>query len=133
MGTKPQALLPTPAVQPIVTHKICPLHLSWLLPVTLVFCMCSEMASKKICSMTFLGTKVRLSGLMLPGSSFLRFPKMDVMFAFLQPSGTSTNCHGLSKMLQKGLTIKFTASLAPSEVTHLVPLTYVCIVRLNDP
>jgi len=45
--------------------------------------MCLEMVFRISCSVTFPGTKVRLTGLEFPGSSFLPFLKMGVMFSFL--------------------------------------------------
>lgn len=38
--------------------------------------------------------------------------------AFLQSSGTPTDCHQLPQMLEKGLAIPFPAPLAPSETSH---------------
>ncbi|KAK4827579.1 hypothetical protein QYF61_019481 [Mycteria americana] len=42
-----------------------------------------------ICSISFPGTEVRLTGLQFPGSSFRPFLKMGVTFANLQSAGTS--------------------------------------------
>ena len=46
--------------------------------------------------MIFPGTDVRLVGLWFPGSSFLPFLKMGVMFLFFQSPGTSPDSHDLT-------------------------------------
>lgn len=55
----------------------------WLLPCC-PFCafMSLDMVSSRICSKSFPGTVVRLTGLSFPGSSFLPFLKMGVTCAF---------------------------------------------------
>lgn len=63
------------------------------------------MASRMRRSITFPGTKVRLTG--LTGSSMVSpsypFLETGIAFAFFQSSGTNPDCHNLSQMIGSGL------------------------------
>ena len=64
----------------------------WLSQMTSLSSVCLIRASRRICSMIFPGTEVRLTGRWFLGSSFLPFLKMGTMFAFLQSPATSPDC-----------------------------------------
>lgn len=59
------------------------------------------------------GTEVRLTDreLWFPGSSFISFLKMEVMFPIFQSVGTSPDYHDLSNMVDSGLAASFATSL----------------------
>ncbi|PKU37342.1 hypothetical protein llap_12357 [Limosa lapponica baueri] len=69
----------------------------WLGLITWVSFMSRIMALRMICSMAFPGTKVRLTGLEFPGSSFRPFLWMGVTFARRQSAGTSPVCQDFCK------------------------------------
>jgi len=50
----------------------------WLSPFTSLSSMCLSIASRRICSMTFPGTEVRLMGRSFSGSSFLTFHNVSL-------------------------------------------------------
>ena len=86
-------------------------NLCWLLLITLSV-RCPAMVSRKICSITFPGTELRLTSLSLPRSSFLPFLKTGVMFAFFQSSKISLDHHDLSKTMKNDLPVTPTSSLS---------------------
>lgn len=56
-----------------------------------------EMVFRVSCFIALPGIKVRLTGLLFPGSSFL---KTGMTLAFLQSSGTSRSYHDHSKIIE---------------------------------
>ena len=64
---------------------------------------CLGIVSRRISSMILLGTEGRLTALYFPGSSFLPFLKMGVMFPLFQSVGTSLDCNDFSNMMDSGL------------------------------
>lgn len=73
----------------------------WLIPVTFLSFIRLEMASRRICTITFAGIKVRLSSL-----------KIGVTFAFFQISRTSPDHHELSKIIESGIVVISASSLS---------------------
>jgi len=78
----------------------------WLSRITFLSSMCLRIASRRICSMTFPGTEVRLAG-----QSFLLFLKMGTMFPFSHSPGTSPDSHDLSNIMESGLGTASASSL----------------------
>jgi len=58
---------------------------------------------RRICSMIFLGTDLRLTGQWFSRSFFLPFLKMEVMFPFFSSLESSTGSHNFSNMMESGL------------------------------
>ena len=75
------------------------------------FSMCLSMAFRSYCYMILPATEMRLTVLQFPGSSFLPFLRMGVMFLLFQSVGTSTDSHGLSFMMDSTLAISSSSSL----------------------
>lgn len=85
----------------LAQHGLPLVNLCWLFPTTFFSFLCLERCSKKIHSMIFLRTDVRLTGLRSPGSPFWPFLKMGTMFAFLQLPGVSPDLHNFSNMIER--------------------------------
>lgn len=73
--------------------------------------ICLDVASRRICCMISLGTEVRLSGRSFPGSFFLHFLKISVVFSFFESLEVSPDCDYFSNMMEKGLTTTSAKSL----------------------
>jgi len=71
----------------------------WLLPVTSSPSCALDKESRRICSIAFPGTDMRMTDLRFLRASCLPFLKIGLMFVFYQSSGTSHDCHNLSKIL----------------------------------
>lgn len=74
-------------------------------------CTCLNISSRRIYSMIFPGIEVRLTGLYFPGSFFLPFLKMGVMFPFFQSLGTFPDSQDFSNMMESILATMSISSL----------------------
>lgn len=72
----------------------------WLFAITFMSFMCLDVASQRICSITFPGTKIRQTRLSFPGSFSLSSLKTRVTFTHVQSSGTSPDHHNLPKTIE---------------------------------
>ena len=91
---------------------------------------CLERVSRRSYSITFAGTKVRLTGLHFTRSSFLLFLKTGVAKAILQSSGISPVYQDFSRIIQSGLAIISTSSLSTCGHISLRP-TDLCALILT--
>lgn len=72
-----------------------------------------EMFSRKLCHFSWI--EVRLTSLWLPRLSSLPFLEMDVIFAFVQSSRTSPDCHNFYKMIGSDFAVALARSLSPQK------------------
>lgn len=100
--------------------NLCPLSLDfpfinpcWLLLTIFLSCPCLEMTARRICSITYPGIEVRLTGLLFPGSSFSSTRSLKCLSV---PVVTASVEHGYKLRGQRTLQH---LSFLPEE--HLVP------------
>lgn len=92
-----------------------------------------ENLCRRFCSVTFLGTEVRLTGLYFPGFSFLPTMRTGVTFAPFPSSRTSPNQHDLSRVVESALAMASVGSLStPASVACVLPFsdTFICLTQL---
>lgn len=97
----------------------------WLLTISFLSFLGLGMASRRICSTTFPGTKVKQTGLFFHGSFFLPSLKIGVIFNHLHPSATSPDHSNLSEMIRIGHAM----TLAGSSSSFVAPrlISWVCV------
>ena len=88
------------------------------------------MVSRISCSITSLGTEVRLMGLQFYRSSFLPFLRTGMTFTFFQYLGTCPDHHNLSKIIGCGLAMTSASSFSACGCVLLRHhgLVWVCFV-----
>lgn len=64
----------------------------WMPQITSLSCKCFGIASRRVFSMIFPGTNVRLTDLLFPRTFFLPFFKVGMVLLFFQSPGASPEC-----------------------------------------
>lgn len=113
MSTEPVML--SPKAFRLVRPSLSLMNPHWMFSVTVL--MCSEITSQRTCSVTLLGPKAMLSGLLRSGSSLL-----SLKIVFSQSFGTSHNSYDLLKIIESSFAIK----LANSDAACLGLWTCLC-------